>query len=156
MRESVLVQYVEKTMLWQFGSIYSVCITYMKTLYTRRLKYLICTHDQYPYTVHTVTRPDAIFRSTAWMYMDQTLPGVESVSCFWPGYILARNCIFPMSVEKPISVSVPQNGNLRCHRKIPMVFLFPCTEISIENVTRNAAWGTRTCALCNTSPVLYL
>jgi hypothetical protein len=88
--------------------------------------------------------------------MDQTLPGVESVSCFWPGYILARNCIFPMSVEKPISVSVPQNGNFRCHRKISMVFLFPCTEISIENVTRNAACGTQTCALCDTGPVLYL
>jgi hypothetical protein len=32
-------------------------------------------------------------------------------------------------MENPVGVSIPQNGNFRRHRKVPMVFLFRCMEI---------------------------
>ncbi len=51
---------------------------------------------------HTVKRPNAEFRSTAWMYMDQSLPGLESVSCFWTGLRHAQEWIFPMRMENSI------------------------------------------------------
>ncbi len=103
--------------------------------------------------LYTVTRPDAIFRSTAYMYMDQTLPGVESVSCFWPGYILARNCIFPMSVEKPISISVPQNGNFHATGRFPWCSCSPARKFPLKTLQEMLhAW--REPAPC-VIPVLY-
>jgi hypothetical protein len=69
------------------------------------------------------------------LYMDQTLPGVESVSCFWPGYILPRKCIFPMSVEKPISVSVPQNGNFSdATGRFPWCSCYPARKFPLKTL----------------------
>jgi hypothetical protein len=39
---------------------------------------------------YTVTTPNAEFHSKASVYLDQSLPGMESVSCFWTGLIHAQ------------------------------------------------------------------
>jgi hypothetical protein len=49
--------------------------------------------------LHTVRRPVVKFHSTARMYMDQSLPGTESVFCFWPVLNPAPQCNFPMALE---------------------------------------------------------
>ena len=49
--------------------------------------------------VLTVRRPLVKFHSTARMYMDQSLPGTESVFCFWPVLNPAPQCNFPMASE---------------------------------------------------------
>ncbi len=48
---------------------------------------------------YTVRRPVVKFHSTAQMYMDQSLPGTESVFCFWPVLNPAPQCNFPMASE---------------------------------------------------------
>ena len=48
---------------------------------------------------YTVRRPVVKFHSTARMYMDQSLPGTESVFCFWPVLNPAPQCNFPMASE---------------------------------------------------------
>ena len=48
---------------------------------------------------YTVRRPVVKFHSTARMYMDQSLPGTESVFCFWPVLNPAPQCNFPMALE---------------------------------------------------------
>ncbi len=50
----------------------------------------------------TVRRPVVKFHSTARMYMDQSLPGTESVFCFWPVLNPAPQCNFPMALENYI------------------------------------------------------
>jgi hypothetical protein len=49
--------------------------------------------------LYTVRRPVVKFHSTEWMYMDQSLPGTESVFCFWPVLNPAPQCNFPMAME---------------------------------------------------------
>jgi hypothetical protein len=51
---------------------------------------------------YTVRRPLVKFHSTARMYMDQSLPGTESVFCFWPVLNPAPQCNFPMASENSI------------------------------------------------------
>ncbi len=48
---------------------------------------------------YTVRRPVVKFHSTARMYMDQSLPGTESVFCFWPVLNPAPQCNFPIASE---------------------------------------------------------
>ncbi len=50
-------------------------------------------------TMYTVRRLVVKFHSTARMYMDQSLPGTESVFCFWPVLNPAPQCNFPMASE---------------------------------------------------------
>ncbi len=51
------------------------------------------------FSLYTVRRPVVKFYSTARMYMDQSLPGTESVFCFWPVLNPAPQCNFPMALE---------------------------------------------------------
>jgi hypothetical protein len=57
---------------------------------------------------YTVTTPNAEFHSKATMFLDQSLPGRESVSYFWTGLIHALNKNFSNNNRKYHWRTLPQ------------------------------------------------